>query len=843
MTIPYIYIPILAVCCYVFLLFAFLAAKKNRVIRTFMVMLVGFILWTGGSMLMRLQVFPGYRFWYEVSLLSMFSIATIFYCFIHSFIEAKGTFLRNLWIGLTALILLGTHFGLFLEVPQLVHMPGGYDAFLYDMDWRIFIPSFVVLCILVSIGVMVVRFLRENQGAAPWMVPILIGMGVMFIGNIVSILPGNIFPWDTLSAIINALITFYALYRKRLFKLTLLVSRGTVMIVTVAFSVFLLANLVSPIEALIDRYFPYLSAYRTVAAALLFLVMTLLLYQALHRLLDSIFIKDEQIQAATLKRFSVTVSRSLELQSILHELVQVVTDTLQVSGAYVCIYSPREKQYVTACAASALESRALTLSRENPLITWLRRNDARCILLKEFQRTALYKSMWETEKAELRERNIGCAVGLKDGDDVIGVLLLTNKPKHANYSYDDLSFLESVESIASIAVKNAKLYQKAYDEARTDALTGLLNRRYFYEELEAQFQTSGEAPLALVILNLDDFKLYNQLYGNCEGDIALQKIARIIRVQVGSGGYAARYSGKEFALSLPGYDARRAVDLAARIRDQIAGMNHSEQGDMLRTLTFSGGVCVSPYAASTPQQLLENADMAVFNAKHTGKNKIVVYSMEQAASDGRDLPASQVGKYAEYAPTIFALTAAIDTKDHYTFSHSQQVAEYATALARAVGLDEQHVQLIQEAALLHDVGKIGIPEHILSKPGRLTEEEFRIMKGHVESSVAIIRHLPSLDYVIPAILSHHERWDGRGYPRGLRGGDIPIAGRCLAIADSFDAMISERSYKKAMSVEYAVSELNDQAGLQFDPQLSGVFVELIRTGKIRVASAKSPPDR
>lgn len=250
MTIPYIYIPILAVCCYVFLLFAFLAAKKNRVIRTFMVMLVGFILWTGGSMLMRLQVFPGYRFWYEVSLLSMFSIATIFYCFIHSFIEAKGTFLRNLWIGLTALILLGTHFGLFLEVPQLVHMPGGYDAFLYDMDWRIFIPSFVVLCILVSIGVMVVRFLRENQGAAPWMVPILIGMGVMFIGNIVSILPGNIFPWDTLSAIINALITFYALYRKRLFKLTLLVSRGTVMIVTVAFSVFLLANLVSPIEAL-----------------------------------------------------------------------------------------------------------------------------------------------------------------------------------------------------------------------------------------------------------------------------------------------------------------------------------------------------------------------------------------------------------------------------------------------------------------------------------------------------------------------------------------------------------------------------------------------------------------
>ena len=190
--------------------------------------------------------------------------------------------------------------------------------------------------------------------------------------------------------------------------------------------------------------------------------------------------------------------------------------------------------------------------------------------------------------------------------------------------------------------------------------------------------------------------------------------------------------------------------------------------------------------------------------------------------------------YEEYASTIYALTAAIDAKDHYTFNHSQNVCYYSQELARAYGMDDDCVEIIKEAALLHDIGKIGIPEQILKKPGRLTDDEYSIMKSHVEQSISIIRHLPSLDYVIPAVVGHHERYDGRGYPRGLKGEEIPLLARMLCIADSFDAMISKRSYKEAYTLDYAVDQLVTGSGTQFDPVLAELFVKMLKEGTIEI---------
>ena len=189
--------------------------------------------------------------------------------------------------------------------------------------------------------------------------------------------------------------------------------------------------------------------------------------------------------------------------------------------------------------------------------------------------------------------------------------------------------------------------------------------------------------------------------------------------------------------------------------------------------------------------------------------------------------------YSEYAPTIYALTAAIDAKDHYTFQHSKNVAYYAEALAESLHTSEEYKEIIKEAALLHDIGKIGIPENILNKSGRLTDEEYDVMKRHVEASVEIIRHLPSMDYVVPAVIGHHERYDGRGYPRRIAGKDIPLSARILCVADSFDAIVSKRSYKPGMPVEFAIQELEKGAGGQFDPELVPVFIDLISSGKIQ----------
>lgn len=286
--------------------------------------------------------------------------------------------------------------------------------------------------------------------------------------------------------------------------------------------------------------------------------------------------------------------------------------------------------------------------------------------------------------------------------------------------------------------------------------------------------------------------------------------------------------------------ARRITDA---VLQQISVMNSSisDADYSTRVLTASCGICTAPYGASTARELLDNADMAVYQVKRNGKNGILATTSTSVAG-GVDPEKEKIDKsslYKGYAPTIYALTAAIDTKDHYTFNHSENVEYYAKTLAENLNLNAESVEIIREAALLHDVGKIGIAEEILNKKSALTDNEFEIMKGHVMNSVGIIRHLPSLDYVIPAVISHHERWDGKGYPRNLKGEGIPYFGRILCVADAFDAMISKRAYKDAFPVEYALSEIEVNAGAQFDPDLAENFVDLVRKGIIQPRVPKS----
>ena len=235
--------------------------------------------------------------------------------------------------------------------------------------------------------------------------------------------------------------------------------------------------------------------------------------------------------------------------------------------------------------------------------------------------------------------------------------------------------------------------------------------------------------------------------------------------------------------------------------------------------------------------------MAVSAVKKRGKNKTIVYSNQDATDYNRLSFENMEAIGQEYAPTIYALTAAVDAKDHYTFSHSENVSFLATQLAMAIGLDAEHVEMIRQAGLLHDIGKISIPEVILTKTARLTNEEYDIMKTHVENSIAMIRHLPSLDYVIPIATSHHERFDGRGYPRGLSGEDIPVGGRCLGVVDAFDAMVSRRPYKDPMPIPVALNEIERNLGMQFDPIIGRTFIDLVVSGKINLDFYDKPDNR
>lgn len=827
------YVSVTALFCYGFLMMMFMAAEKNKLIARFMGLMVAMICWTGGSMLMRFLFWPSYEFWFHVSIVGLLMLPYCYFLFICEMAEKreKSASLAYLaLIGVTAAVNCAT--GFFLNPPEVIRT-GGNIRFIYHEKAPVVWLFVICGIIIVHTFLIIFREYGKNRKLKKQYNPVIAGIALLFIAHILLMLP--VFkgiPIDIIAGVLNAFLLFYALVRKHLFQLKMLASSR------VCYGAGLLLAL-----ALFYAFSPYLMTFfeeyqgeQTVpyplVCAALFALIVMILTSCWQAVVRNVFVKDELLQADAIRDFSVSVSKSLRLDEILEKTVHVIQNTTAVRDIYICLPDEKTGDYRAVYSSQPLHDLSFEIRGDNPMIVWLKENRD-SLLMWEFQTTTEYRALWEEEKNLYKKLEVQCCIGFRSEDSLAGLLLLSGKGKKERINFREVNMLESISSIVSIALQNAKLYEKAYHEAVTDELTGLLNRRHFYEILEQEFEKNRNSSLVLVIINVDDFKLYNQLYGAAQGDIALRNISGIIQATVGNGGIVARYSGKEFAILLPGYDVYAARSLTESIRKQIMHMDRDCDDYRLKALTISAGISAAPYGASSATELLNNADMAVYHVKNNGKNGIQIFDVRVQDEPDSHPGYANVKAYHDYETTIYALTAAIDTKDHYTFSHSRNVAYYGMELAKEMGLNQDIVEIVRQAGLLHDIGKIGIPEEILNKPGKLSAEEYEVIKGHVEASIGIIRHLPSLDYVIPAVIGHHERYDGNGYPRRIKGEDIPITARILCIVDSFDAMISKRSYKSSMPVEKALKILEEEAGHQFDPYLAPIFVSCIREGRIK----------
>lgn len=384
-------------------------------------------------------------------------------------------------------------------------------------------------------------------------------------------------------------------------------------------------------------------------------------------------------------------------------------------------------------------------------------------------------------------------------------------------------------TLGMLSLKNAWNAGEAWKNFVTDDVTGAYNRRYLLKRLREDMGNSIHQA-ALIDINVDDFKLYNEMYGYMRSDTLLQFVAEIIREEKSPEGELYRFGADEFLLLEQQMTEAEALETAERIRKKIRLVSR-ERNKVIHQLTVSCGIVLYPENIGAKEDLLGSCARAVYYAKTRGKNQTALWRKEDRPREGSGCYRSS---FEKIAPTIYALMAAVDAKDQITFRHSLKVSEYATVLAQALELKEEEVEIIREAGLLHDIGKIGIPENILKKQTFLTEEEYAVMKEHVKNAVEMIRFLPDMNYVLPAVIAHHERYDGKGYPTGIAGDAIPLGGRCLALADSFDTMTARRPYKEPMQISYAVKELEKGKNTQFDPYLTDVFLQLIEEGKIRV---------
>ncbi|MEW5762544.1 MAG: diguanylate cyclase [Bacillota bacterium] len=368
-------------------------------------------------------------------------------------------------------------------------------------------------------------------------------------------------------------------------------------------------------------------------------------------------------------------------------------------------------------------------------------------------------------------------------------------------------------------------YTAALEEmADRDNLTGLYNHRAFHERLHDAFEQALAAtrPLTLIVGEIDNFKLYNDAYGHPRGDEVLAAVGRIFARAVGDRGFAARYGGEEFAVILPGLTAEAGCRLAEELRAAVENNSFPGNGSRpLGKLTMSFGVAAYPAHARDVRELLRHADHALYRARFATGNRIEVYSsvldplywrLDQEARDTLN--------------SIRTLVMVINAKDNYTFGHSERVAGYAARLAAAVGLPEAEIRQLTYGAYLHDIGKVEIDRAVLNKQGPLDPEEWEVMRQHPIWGSQLVEPIPFLYDLLPIIKYHHENYDGSGYPEGLKGEAIPIGARIVRIADSFDAMVTERPYGVRRTPQEACREILAGAGTLYDPELARTFVAL-----------------
>jgi len=412
---------------------------------------------------------------------------------------------------------------------------------------------------------------------------------------------------------------------------------------------------------------------------------------------------------------------------------------------------------------------------------------------------------------------------------LIGVLALISD--NHDFSFEDRALVESVGLEAGTALQNVRLYQAARQRADRDSVTGLLNHRAMQEQLN---QVLGDArrldsELSIILMDLNNFKFFNDTYGHQVGDEVLRTVARTLQKVFRASDIVGRYGGDEFIALLPDTDTEGTLIACQRVAAAL-DKEHFEADGRRIPITMAYGTSGYPRDGAAALELLTQADSSLFDYKSTGGAK----SPAQASTPGEANQSSLERRRLKSRVTggsfgvLDALVTAIDNKDRYTRRHSEEVTQMALLIAGDMDYSEESLRAVRISGLLHDVGKIAVPDEILRLPGKLSDDQWEIMKQHPVFGALIVKDLPHLDEVLGGVRHHHERYDGKGYPDGLAGDDIPIMGRILAIPDCYSAMTTDRPYRKGFEPEAALAEIERCKGTQFDPVLATIFIRAMR---------------
>jgi diguanylate cyclase (GGDEF)-like protein len=452
------------------------------------------------------------------------------------------------------------------------------------------------------------------------------------------------------------------------------------------------------------------------------------------------------------------------------------------------------------------------------------------------------------------------------GEMLLGVLNVENRNENA-FSPQDVLILNTLADLLATALHNAFVFQKLQQQSITDGLTGIKTRRFFWEALSAEWKRASRSgrPFSVVLIDLDKFKEVNDTMGHFEGDLVLARVGRLLEQKSRQSNVVARYGGDEFIVLMPETGAEQAQVLAERLRQWLA----SDPTLSEHKITGSFGVASFPMHGFSIEDIIRVADAGMYVSKRSGGNLV---STAQEFVEGQDFARQrqQISAYIEgflqrersgpeqleelistlhklcggdevcnlplLKESIESLSRAAESRELRTAGHGDLVARHTEVIARGLGLSAEETADLVYAARVHDVGKIFVPDRILNKPGPLSDDEFMQVKMHAHIGAEIVGILPDSELMREAVEHHHQRFDGSGYPDGLRGEEAPLWARIIALTDAYANMLTEQSFSAARTPQQALDELAHMSGTRFDGMLVRVLVRGLKAERTSSSS-------
>ena len=531
-------------------------------------------------------------------------------------------------------------------------------------------------------------------------------------------------------------------------------------------------------------------------------------------------LRERETELSVINNCSSIVASSLNIQEIFGSFVEELKKIVDVNWASIVLV---EEEGLCCVALSSKEGSTYQIGEKIPMQSsgtgWVVTNK------KPLTESDLSKEIRFSTGNDFYEQGMLSMIYLPliAKGEVIGSLILASRETNA-YSQQHIKLLEQLASQIAMPLENARLYAETEEKARVDELTGLLNRRSLDEMIDSEISRHSRygGKFALAILDLDSFKAFNDTKGHLAGDTLLGQVGNVIRNKIRNSDQAFRYGGDEFAILLPQTTIEAASQVTERVRESIA--SELDTGDI--NITASIGLASWPEDGMSHSDIIAAADLTLYRAKWSGGNRIFCASGTLSNLYFAESSTSKKDSNNRIVSIIYNLAETIDSRTLRTRNHSKKVAEYAITLGKAIEINTMGLKRLEACALLHDIGKINISDEILDKTDDFTDEDWAIIKNHPQLGANIISNIPKLSKSADGIRHHHENFDGTGYPHGLKGENIPLDARILAIASAFDISISNMKDSGSATVPAALEEIKKGAGIKFDPHLVEKFVAL-----------------